>query len=59
MKKLELLEYVKGYYKEFGNFCAMTDSILEKCNVTISKSDKVTYKNILKEIIKVKYPLEF
>ena len=45
----ELL-YVKEYYEDFGNFCALTDSVLEKHNVKISKYDKITYKNILKKI---------
>jgi hypothetical protein len=44
------LIYAKEYYETFGNFCALTDSILEKNNVKISKYDKITYKNILKHL---------
>jgi hypothetical protein len=47
---MEDLIYAKEFYETFGNFCAMTDAILEKHNVIISKYDKITYKNILKKL---------
>lgn len=47
---MDNLRYALEFYETFGNFCAMTDSILEKHNVTISKYNKITYKNIKKKL---------
>ena len=50
LRLMDSLRYALEFYETFGNFCAMTDSILEKHNVRISKYDKITYKNIKEKL---------